>query len=74
MLVRSPQCGQTKKLMFSTTPSSGTFSLRNMASALRTSSSATAWGVVTMTAPVKGITWESESWASPVPGGMSKIR
>ena len=52
----------------------GTLSFRNMASALRTSRSATSCGVVTITTPVSGMTCESESWASPVPGGMSKTR
>jgi len=60
--------------MFSTMPRIGTFSFRNMPSALRTSSSATSWGVVTMTTPESGTTCESESCASPVPGGMSKTR
>src|SRR5881398_5205 len=54
--------------MFSTTPSSGTLSFWNIPIALRTSSSATSWGVVTMTTPSSGMTCESESWASPGTG------
>ncbi len=57
--------------MFSTTPSTGTSSLRNMSMALRTSSRATSWGVVTTTAPETGTSWHKEIWASPVPGGRS---
>jgi hypothetical protein len=49
--VASPQCGQTKALMFSTMPMTGTFMRRSIASAFSTSSSATSWGVVTRTAP-----------------------
>ncbi len=60
--------------MFSTTPRIGTFRRWNMPMALRTSSSATSCGVVTITTPLSGSTCESESWASPVPGGMSKTR
>jgi len=60
--------------MFSTMPRMGTLSFLNMASALRTSSKATSCGVVTMTTPPRGMTWERESWASPVPGGIPKTR
>ena len=60
--------------MFSTMPRTGTFIFRNICRPLRTSSSDTSWGVVTMIAPDRGSVWESESWASPVPGGMSKTR
>ena len=49
-----PQCGQTKVDMFSTMPSTGTFTLRNIASPLRASMSATSCGVVTITAPARG--------------------
>ena len=39
-----------------------------------TSSRAMSCGVVTITAPVTGTRWLSESWMSPVPGGMSTTR
>jgi hypothetical protein len=60
--------------MFSTMPRIGTLSFWNIAIALRTSSSATSCGVVTITTPESGMTCESESCASPVPGGMSNTR
>src|SRR5208283_3999452 len=47
-----PQCGQLNVLIFSTTPSTSTFTWRNISMALRTSASATVDGVVTTTAPV----------------------
>ncbi len=47
--VASPQCGQTKALMFSTRPMTGTLIRWNIASAFATSESATCWGVVTST-------------------------
>src|SRR5580704_2134574 len=47
-----PQCGQANVLMFSTTPSTSTFTWRNISIALRTSATATSEGVVTTTAPV----------------------
>ena len=60
--------------MFSTMPMTGTFTLRNMASPLRASISATFCGVVTITAPASAMRWVTVSWASPVPGGRSRIR
>ena len=69
-----PQSGQMKPLMFSMTPSVRTLTLLNIAIALRASSRLTSCGVVTTTAPVSGISWLSESAASPVPGGRSMTR
>jgi hypothetical protein len=69
-----PQAGQTWTLMFSTTPSTGTSTLRNIISPLRASSNAMSWGVVTMMAPASGTRWARVSWVSPVPGGMSTSR
>ena len=57
--------------MFSTMPSTGTSTLRNMLRPLRASSSAMSCGVETITAPASGTRWAMVSWASPVPGGMS---
>src|SRR5687768_10517737 len=72
--VSCPQAGHTKVDMFSTTPSTGTLSLRNMARPLRASMSATSCGVVTTTAPAIGIFCAMVSCASPVPGGKSATR
>lgn len=36
-----------------------------------TSIRAMSWGVVTMSAPVRGTFWARVSWMSPVPGGRS---
>ena len=60
--------------MFSTMPSTGTSTLRNMLSALRASSSAMSCGVETITAPASGTRCAMVSWASPVPGGRSTTR
>jgi hypothetical protein len=60
--------------MFSTIPSTGTLTCRNMVTALRASSSETSDGVVTTIAPVIGAVWISESCTSPVPGGRSMMR
>ena len=60
--------------MFSTTPSTSTFTWRNISMALRTSASATTDGVVTSTAPVSETVWIKLSCTSPVPGGRSTIR
>ena len=57
--------------MFSTMPSTGTATLRNMARPLRASTRAMSCGVETMTAPASATRWARVSWASPVPGGMS---
>ena len=57
--------------MFSTMPSTGTSTLRNMAMPRRASISARSCGVETITAPASGTCWAMVSWASPVPGGMS---
>ena len=60
--------------MFSTMPNTGTSILRNIARPLRASKRATSCGVVTITAPATVTFWITDSWASPVPGGMSRIR
>ena len=60
--------------MFSTMPSTGTSTLRNISRPLRASISATSCGVETITAPVSGTCCASVSCASPVPGGMSITR
>ena len=52
-------------------PSTGTWTLLNMAMPLRASISARSWGVDTITAPASATRWAMVSWASPVPGGMS---
>ena len=57
--------------MFSTRPSTGTFTFSNMRTPRRASISATSCGVETITAPASGTRWLMVSWASPVPGGMS---
>src|SRR5690606_9038429 len=59
------------QLMFSTTPSTGTFSLTNISAAFAASSAARRWGVVTTTAPSTTTDCASESGTSPVPGGRS---
>jgi len=69
-----PQWLQMWTLMFSTTPSTGTCTFSNILRPLRASISAMSCGVVTITAPVTGTFWASDSWMSPVPGGMSTIR
>src|SRR6266849_3448949 len=69
-----PQCGQLKVLIFSTTPSTSTFTWRNISIALRTSASATVDGVVTTTAPVTATVWIRVNCTSPVPGGRSITR
>jgi hypothetical protein len=63
-----------KPLMFSITPSVRTLTLLNIATALRASSRLTSCGVVTITAPVSGMSWLRLSAASPVPGGRSMTR
>ena len=60
--------------MFSTMPRIGTFTLLNIAMPLRTTPSDASCGVVTMTPPSSGTVWQSESCASPVPGGKSTSR
>ena len=57
--------------MFSTMPSTGTLTRRNMAMPRRASISARSCGVETMTAPLSGTCCAMVSCASPVPGGMS---
>ncbi len=69
-----PQCGQMKVDMFSTMPSTGTSTLRNIAMPRRASISARSCGVETITAPASGTAWAIVSCASPVPGGMSTTR
>ena len=63
-----PQHGQTKRLMFSTTPSTRVFTFSNILMARFTSPVATSWGVVTITTPSTFTVCTSESCASPVPG------
>ena len=60
--------------MFSTTPNTGTCTFFHMAIAFSTSRMETSCGVVTMTAPVTGMSCDSESCVSPVPGGRSTTR
>ncbi len=75
MDVISPHFGQAKPFMFSMTPSTGTCSWRQNVMDLRTSTAATRWGVVTITAPSnRPISWHTESGSSPVPGGESITR
>ena len=81
MIWRGPMATQaleqllhTCTAMFSTMPRIGTPTFSNILMPFFASSSAMSWGVVTITAPVMGTRWESVSWMSPVPGGMSTIR
>ncbi|MNT95055.1 hypothetical protein D3C72_2368610 [compost metagenome] len=60
--------------MFSTTPSTGIFTLRNISTPFLASSNARSCGVVTITAPETGTFCARVSWMSPVPGGMSTTR
>ena len=60
--------------MFSTTPNTGTSTVRNMLRPLAASMSAISDGVVTMTAPESGTDCTRVSCASPVPGGRSITR
>ena len=60
--------------MFSTMPRIGTLTFSNMAMPLRTTPSEASCGVVTITPPSSGTVWQSESCASPVPGGRSTSR
>ena len=69
-----PHCEQTCRLMFSTTPSTGTLTLRNISMPFLASSSAMSCGVVTITAPLTGTFCASVNCTSPVPGGMSMKR
>ncbi len=57
--------------MFSTIPNTGTLTRSNIFAPLSASPVAISCGVVTITAPDTATDWTSESWASPVPGGMS---
>ena len=59
--------------MFSTIPRIGISTFSNIAMPLTTSTIETSCGVVTITEPAIGISCESESWTSPVPGGRSQI-
>src|SRR5208337_2602470 len=60
--------------MFSTTPRIGQCTWRNILTARLASSSATSWGVVTITAPSSETCCASVNCASPVPGGRSTTR
>ena len=72
MLILSPQWGQISPDMFSTIPRTGIFIARTMFTALRLSSNATSWGVVTIIAPASsGMSWTTERGSSLVPGGRS---
>ena len=57
--------------MFSTMPSTGTLTRRNMAMPRRASIKARSCGVDTITAPLSGTCCAMVSCASPVPGGIS---
>ena len=75
MCVTSPHLGQTKPLMFSTTPRTFMPTWAQKVMDLRTSMAATRCGVVTTTAPSMGLmSWQMERGSSPVPGGASMIR
>jgi hypothetical protein len=60
--------------MFSIRPSTGTSTRVHIPSAFSTSMTDTSCGAVTITAPVIGSSCDSDSCASPVPGGRSTIR
>src|SRR5436305_640476 len=60
--------------MFSTMPSTGTRTSRNICKPLRASTRLTSCGVVTITAPDSGAFCVSVSGASAVPGGRSTPR
>mmetsp|Transcript_19583 Transcript_19583/g.60543 ORF Transcript_19583/g.60543 Transcript_19583/m.60543 type:complete len:295 (+) Transcript_19583:1405-2289(+) len=57
--------------MFSTTATTGTFTVSKSWTPLTTSVKARREGVVTTTAASTVRLWQSVSWASPVPGGVS---
>ena len=57
--------------MFSTIPSTGTSTFRNMLRPFFASISDRSWGVETITAPAIGTRCAMVSCASPVPGGIS---
>ena len=63
-----------KYAMFSTMPSTGTFTLSNIMMPLRTSVSESWCGVDMITDASIWMDCEMVSWISPVPGGMSMIR
>ncbi len=68
----SPQCGQTKPLMFSTSPRTFSFICEAKLMAFFASSRATSCGVTTTTTPsTSGTIWATLSASSPVPGGIS---
>lgn len=71
MAIGLPVSGFSKYAMFSTIPSTGTPVRSNIFTPRSASPTATCCGVVTITAPCTGVAWTSDSWASPVPGGMS---
>ena len=67
-----PQCGQTKPLMFSTTPMMGKFSLSAKVIAFLTTALDKPVGIVTITTPSNsGKSWATLKGSSPVPGGKS---
>ncbi len=75
--VTVPQLGQANPLMFSTTPSTGSWMRRQKEMDFRTSTAATFCGVVTITAPSRWAApkiWTTDSGSSPVPGGESMTR
>lgn len=68
------QLGHTKPDMFSTKPKIGIFAFLQKSISLRTSCSATSWGVVIMTAPSMPLCFKKEAndkCSSDVPGGVS---
>ncbi len=72
---RSLHLGQTKPLMFSTTPSTGRLTCRQKLMHRRTSCTATSWGVVTTMAPSAfSMSCTTARGSSPVPGGESTMR
>ena len=70
----SPQWGQTKPDMFSTTPTMSTLTVLQKLIDFLTSASATFCGVVTTMALSSGMVWATDSGSSPVPGGASITR
>ena len=59
------------KLIFSTSPSTGTFIILAIFSAFSTIIPTISCGVATTTIPSNGIDWKTVNGTSPVPGGMS---
>ena len=70
----SDPLGPENPLIFSSNPKISILTVLQKLMDLRTSASATSWGVVTITALASEIVWATVKGSSPVPGGESMIR